>query len=177
MIHTSEKTERHAAMRCAELMAAAARTAPKACAVDMIETLVLDGEDKDRLSTVMRRIGTEADKPFFVRDAGNIDACHCVVLVAGVVDSRALDCGFCGIDDCASARQAGIACAVAVTDIGIALSSAALCAMDHRMDNRVLFTAGLAALDMGLFDEDVQVCYGLGLSVMGKNIFFDRQGL
>ncbi|MCL1796832.1 MAG: DUF2148 domain-containing protein [Eggerthellaceae bacterium] len=174
MIHASEVIEKRAALRCAEMMAAAARTAPKACGIDAIETLVLEGEEKDKLTTLMRRIGTESNKPFFVRDAANVDACPCLVLIAGATASRGLNCGYCGVDDCIEAKKTGIACALAVTDIGIALGSAAISAMECRIDNRVLFSAGVAALEAGLFPEEVRICYGIGLSVMGKNIFFDR---
>ena len=76
MIYTSETTEKNAAMRAAELMSAAARTAPKACGIDLIETIIFDGEDKDKLTAAMREIGTENDRPFFIRDASNVDACH-----------------------------------------------------------------------------------------------------
>jgi len=174
MIYTSDETERNAAMRVAELMAAAARTAPKACGIDLIETTVLDGEEKNILTAVMREIGTESGRPFFVRDAGNVDACHCVVLVGAGTKARGLNCGLCGVENCAVASRDGIACAMAINDLGIAVGSAAATAMDHRIDNRVLFTAGMAALKLNLFSVDVKICFGIGLATTGKNIFFDR---
>ena len=175
MEYTSEVTEKIAALQCAELMAAAARTAPKACGVDLIETLVLDGDDKDRLAATMRQIGKRDNKPFFIRDAGNIDDCHCVFLVGSGVKSRGLDCNYCGIQTCAAADAHGIACALSVDDLGIAVGSAAATAMDHRIDNRVLYTAGKAALKLKLFSDDVKICFGIGLAVKGKNVFFDRK--
>jgi len=174
MIYTSETTERNAAMRAAELMMAAARTAPKACGIDLIETMILDGEDKDRLTAAMREIGTEDDRPFFIRDAGNVDACHCIVLIGTGVKTRGLNCGLCGVENCATADKDGIACAMSANDLGIAVGSAAATAMDHRIDNRVLFTAGMAALKLKLFSSDVKMCFGIGLATAGKNIFFDR---
>ncbi|MCL2851568.1 MAG: DUF2148 domain-containing protein [Defluviitaleaceae bacterium] len=176
MIYRSNETELSAAMRVAELITAAARTAPKACAVDAIETLVLDGEDKDKLTAAMRELGA-GGKQFFIRDAGNVDACHCVVLVGVGVAPRKLDCSLCGTENCAAAVRDGIACALAVTDLGIAIGSAAATAMDHRIDNRILFTAGMAALKLRIFSDKVKVCYGIGLSASGKNIFFDRPAL
>ena len=174
MIITNETTEKNAAMCCAELMSAAARTAPKACGVDLIETLVLDGADKDRLTAAMREIGADSDRPFFIRDAGNIDACHCVVLIGAGVKPRGLNCGLCGVENCAAAEKDAISCALSVNDLGIAVGSAAATAMDHRMDNRVLFTAGMAALKLKLFADNLRICFGIGLSTSGKNIFFDR---
>ncbi|MDR3238711.1 MAG: DUF2148 domain-containing protein [Clostridiales bacterium] len=174
MIYKSEATEQSAAMRAAELMTAAARTAPKACGIDVTETLVLDGEDKCRLTAAMREIGKEAGLAFFIRDADNVDACHCVVLIATAVSPRGLDCALCGVKDCAAAADGGIACAMAVNDLGIAVGSAAATAMDHRIDNRVLYTAGMAALKLGLFPDQAKMCFGIGLATTGKNIFFDR---
>ena len=174
MIYASEVTEKNAAMRCAELMSAAARTAPKACGVDLIKTMVLDGEDKDRLTAAMREIGADNNKPFFIRDAGNVDACHCIVLIGAGVKPRGLDCGLCGVENCEAAGIDGIACAMAVNDLGIAVGSVAATAMDHRIDNRVLFTVGMAALKLKLFPDDVKMCFGIGLATTGKNIFFDR---
>jgi uncharacterized ferredoxin-like protein len=174
MIYTSIQTERNAAMRAAELMSAAARTAPKACGIDLIETMIVDGEDKDRLSAAMRQIGEEKGRAFFIRDAGNIDACHCVVLIGAGIKPRGLDCGLCGLENCTAAAKDGVACALSVNDLGIAVGSAAAIAMDHRIDNRVLFTAGMAALKLGLVGGNVKICFGIGLATAGKNIFFDR---
>ena len=175
MIYTSETTEKNAAMLSAELMSAAARTAPKACGVDLIETMILDGEDKNKLTATMREIGTEDDRPFFIRDAGNVDACHCIILIGAGVKTRGLNCGLCGVENCAAANKDGIACAMSVNDLGIAVGSAAATAMDHRIDNRVLFTAGMAALKLKLFSDDIKMCFGIGLATTGKNIFFDRK--
>ena len=175
MIYTSEQTERSAALKAAELMSAAARTAPKACGIDLIETMVLDGEDKNRLTAVMRQIGSESGKQFFIRDAGNIDACHCVILIGAKNKPRGLNCGLCGVKNCASADKEGVSCALSVHDLGIAVGSAAVTAMSNRMDNRVLFSAGMAALKLKLFEDEVKICFGIGLATTGKNIFFDRQ--
>jgi len=176
MVYTSEANERNAAMRVAELMSAAARTAPKACGVDLIKTMILDGEDKDRLTAAMRAIGAERDK-FFIRDAGNVDACHCIVLIGAGVTPRGLNCGLCGLENCAAAAKGRIPCALSVNDLGIAVGSAAATAMDHRMDNRILYTAGMATLKIKLFSEDIKMCFGIGLAATGKNVFFDRPAI
>jgi len=47
-------------------------------------------------------------------------------------------------------------------------------AMDHRIDNRVMYSAGKAAIEGGFLSEEVIVAYGIPLSVSGKNPFFDR---
>ena len=177
MIYRNDVTENNAVKQVAEFMAVTARTAPKACGVDVIETLVLDGADKDNLTAVMREIGQDSERPFFIRDAGNVDACHCVVLIGSGIGPRGLDCAFCGAENCIAAKEGGIACALAVHDLGIAVGSAAATAMDHRIDNRVLFTAGMAALKLKLFTDKVKICFGIGLAATGKNVFFDRPAI
>jgi len=177
MIYASDATEKNAAMRVSELMSAAARTAPKACGIDAVETMVIDGEDKDKLTAAMREIGTEKTKKVFIRDAGNVDACHCIVLIGAGVKPRGLNCSLCGTENCAAAVDNGIPCALAVHDLGIAVGSAAATAMDNRIDNRILFTAGMAALRLKLFSDNVKICFGIPLAINGKNIFFDRPPL
>jgi uncharacterized ferredoxin-like protein len=178
MIHKSSETERNATFRVAELMAVAARTAPKACGIDVIETLILDGDEKGSLTAAMRGMNLgKADNTYFVRDAGNVDSCHSIVLIGAAVNPRGLDCALCGVKDCATALKDGIACAMAVNDLGIAVGSAAATAMDSRIDNRVLFTAGMTALKLGLFPSKVKICFGIGLATTGKNVFFDRPAL
>ena len=173
MVYKSDTTEKNAAMRTAEMMSAAARTAPKACGVDLVETMVLDGEDKDKLTAAMREIGAGGDT-FFIRDAGNVDACHCIVLIGAGVKPRGLNCNLCGKGTCAGAGKEGVPCALSVNDLGIAVGSAAATAMDHRIDNRVLYTAGMATLKLKLFSDEVKICFGIGLATLGKNVFFDR---
>jgi len=174
VIYNSESTEKSAIFQCAQMMAVAARTAPKARGVDLIETVIIDGDEKEKLVATMKKIGEETNRPFFIRDAGNIANCPYVMFVGSDVKPRGLNCGLCGVKDCAAATTGGIACAMSVNDLGIALGSAAATAMDCRIDNRMLFTAGMAALQMKIFSEKVKMCFGFGLSASGKNIFFDR---
>ena len=174
MVYKSDEAEKCAAMRVAEMMSVAARTAPKACGVDLIETMILDGDDKDKLTAAMREIGKESNRPFFIRDAGNVDDCRCIILLGAGVKPRALNCGLCGKEKCSLAASEHIPCAMSVNDLGIAVGSAAATAMDHRVDNRILFTAGMAALKLKLFPDDVKICFGIGLATKGKNVFFDR---
>ena len=178
MIYTSDATEKIAALNVAQLMTTAARTAPKARGVDDIETLVLDDKDKDKLAATMRELGEKNGKPSFIRDAGNVDASHIVVLVGtNSKKPRGLNCKLCGVEDCAAAASGGIACAIAVNDLGIAVGSAAASAMDNRVDNRILFSAGIAALHLNLFSDKVGMCFGIPLAITGKSVFFDRPPL
>jgi len=45
--------------------------------------------------------------------------------------------------------------------------------MDHRIDNRIMFTIGKAASTLGMMPE-CKVIMGIPLSVSGKSPFFDR---
>ncbi len=48
-------------------------------------------------------------------------------------------------------------------------------AADSRVDSRVLYSAGRAALSLKLMDADVRMIMAVPLSVSGKSIFFDRK--
>lgn len=175
MIHKGEDAEKRAALAVAEKMVAAAKTAPKGSGVDDVIALILDGEDKDILSKHMRDIAGEIDLEFFDRDAGNVDASHCVVLIGMVENPLYIKgCGMCGFKNCGERKKAGTHCAFNLTDLGIAVGSAVSVAADNRMDNRVLYSAGQAALRMGCFPPAVKVCYGIPLATSSKSIFFDR---
>lgn len=173
---TSADAEKRAAFFVADLMAAAARTAPKGCGVDNIEVIILDGEEKDKLAEHMREIAKETGAEFFNRDAGNVDNSHCIVLIGIKDNPLGLEsCGLCGFENCGMMRKAGANCTFNITDLGIAVGSAASIAGDNRIDNRVFYSAGKAAVATGVFPEDVRVAYGIPLSTTSKSIFFDRE--
>ena len=94
-----------------------------------------------------------------------------------------LDCGACGYSTCAEMLDAqrqstvtpfmGPNCAVRMTDLGIAVGSAAKTASIHNVDNRVMYSVGVGALALGWL-EGCGVAYGIPLRASGKDIFFDR---
>ncbi|MEN1761231.1 ferredoxin domain-containing protein [Anoxynatronum sibiricum] len=175
MIYKSKELEKQAAMQVAQLMAAAARTAPKGKGADRLEMMVLDGTDKETLSQEMRRIAEDSGAAFFQRDAGNVDDSQVVLLIGtrnGVAGVPV--CGFCGFKNCAENVQHNGICAFATGDLGIAVGSAVSVAADHRCDNRIMFSAGKAALNLGYFGDDVIIAYGIPLAIKGKSPFFDR---
>ena len=175
MIISSVEVEKKAAMTVAELMVAAARTAPKGCGVDHLEFLVVAGEAKDKLAGEMKKIAEETGVAFFGRDSGNVNNSHVVVLLGTKIEPRGVPlCGFCGYENCDENRKHNGVCSFETGDLGIAIGSAVSIAANHRCDNRVLFSAGRAALNLGLFNEEVKVAYGIPLSISGKSPFFDR---
>lgn len=168
------------------LMAISARTAPKGKGKDSLMTLTVKKEDLPLLAREMDKFGQEYTLPFFTRDALNIkesEAC----LVVGIRGQEALgiNCQGCGFKSCADMEAAfriapiqespfsGPNCVIKMADLGIAIGSAVKTAALLNLDNRVMYTAGVAARSLGWIGG-CTVAYGIPVSVTGKNIFFDR---
>lgn len=159
-------------------MVLAARTAPKARGVNTIAISMLTGSDIQSLANTMLEIGEKEDNHIFTRDAGNlIDSAKVVVIVGTRIASLGLKtCGLCGFPDCtAKDRETDVPCAFNTGDLGIAIGSAVSIAMDARIDNRIMYTVGVAAVKMGLLGKDIKIVYGIPLSASSKNPFFDRK--
>jgi len=176
MFINSQKAEEQAILNLAYAICAAARTAPKACGIDHMDTAILTGDDKKKVADEMRRLGETLPAPFFIRDAGNVDASGAIVLVGVKYEPRGLNkiCGICGFADCAACIGAGATCVFTGVDLGIALGSAVALAADSRIDNRIMFTIGKAAVSLGLMSE-YKMIMGIPLSASGKSPFFDRK--
>jgi uncharacterized ferredoxin-like protein len=179
--------EDDALMTVAGLMALAARTAPKGKGVDTISVHIATGDEKEGLAEMMRTCGDETTRRIFLRDAGNVHDSGVVVLIGCRGDAAVgVNCGGCGYPTCAEFLAAvqdrpdpatpykGPNCAIRMADLGIAVGSAVKTAQVHNADNRVMFTAGVAAIKAGMLGDECTVAYGIPLSATGKNIFFDR---
>ncbi len=59
--------------------------------------------------------------------------------------------------------------------MGIAVGSAISIASDNRVDNRIMYTVGIAVKELNLFEEGTAIVYGIPLSATSKNPFFDRK--
>lgn len=177
MIYHSDAMENQAVLNAAANICAAARTAPKGKGIDYLETMVLTDEDKDRLADAMERMGQEQGVGFFLRDAGNIRAANAVVLLGMRENKRNLHdiCDYCHFKNCADCASHNGLCAFDAIDMGIALGSAVATAADSRVDSRILFSAGRAALEMGLMGSEVTLIFAVPISVSGKSPFFDRK--
>ena len=175
MYYSSAECEEKALLDAAFALCAAARTAPKGRGRDFILTAVVTGQEKEALARATERLGERYDAPIFLRDGGSIRKSGAVVLI-GVARNRRgqKHCGMCGREDCAAAEKAGCRCAFNDLDLGVASGSAAALASDLRIDNRIMYTGGLGAMELGLLGEGVENIMALPLSVGGKNIFFDR---
>jgi len=176
MKYDTNDSEKQTAMHVAHQMVTAARTAPKGCGVDKIKAFVLDGDDKKELSDEMRKLAVLPGLDFCIRDAINVEDSHCIVLIGVENIPLGLEsCGFCGFQNCVNSVKSGSLCAFNTTDLGIAIGSAVSIAADNRVDNRVMFSAGKAAISLGLMGKDVTVCFGIPLSTHTKSNFFDRE--
>lgn len=179
--------EQNAVMTVAELMALSARTAPKGKGIDTLEIRVLAAKDQKRLAARLEKLGKEKNIGFFLRDAKNIAAADACLLIGSRGDSAAgINCGGCGYATCAlfgKAREKnadagtfydGPNCVIRMADLGIAVGSAVKTAQIHNVDNRIMYSGGVAARNLGLLPKECTVVYVIPLSATGKNIFFDR---
>ncbi len=182
--------ESEAVVNVANLMALAARTAPKGKGVDTIGIRVVTGSMKNKLSDAIRSFGEEHGIGFFLRDAKNVRESAAVVLIgSNGRDTVGVNCGACGYPTCAAMAKAANAgkagkkrttpfegpnCAIRMADLGIAVGSAVKTASIHNADNRVMYSAGVGGMVLKLLPKDCTVAYGIPLAAAGKNIFFDR---
>lgn len=173
------EAEEEALLLVAQLMCASARTAPKARGMDNIETLIVKEEAvKEKIAQEMENIGEKEGLSFFLRDAESIRRSGVIVFIGTrVIPYNLRPCGFCGFPDCQAMQSAGGVCAFPIHDLGIAIGSAVSVANLHHIDNRIMFSAGVAALRLGLLPPEVKIAFAIPLSCTGKNIFFDRQFL
>ena len=170
----NERDERHEqVMHIARQMMTSARTAPKGKGVDVIEIALITDDDIRRLSEEMIAIHEENGFKFFLRDADNILNAECILLIGTREHAHGLNCGHCGYSNCAE-RPMGVPCAIVSVDVGIAIGSACATAADHRVDTRVMFSAGLAAQRLNILEGCRQV-FAIPVSASSKNPFFDRK--
>ena len=175
MLYDEKSCEEAAVLDTARRMCAAARTAPKARGIDYVQTMVVTGDEKEQLAREMDHLGEALNAATFIRDAKNVRESHAVVLIGTRFSQRGLNCGYCGFPDCKTCREAGATCAFDPLDQGIALGSAVSIAADNRIDNRIFYSAGRAALTLKLMDEDVKLIMAVPLSATRKSVYFDRK--
>jgi len=170
----SPETENYGVRIVATLMCVAAKTAPKAKGIDNIVTALIDKQDKQKLVDTMREIAKDFNHEIFNRDAEGIEKCPILVLIGTKISPINLKvCGLCGFNNCVECVEKGAICIFNPGDLGVAVGSAVAIAADNRVDNRIMYTAGFAAIKLKLLGEEVKIAYGIPLSVTGKNPFFD----
>lgn len=156
----------------------AATTAPKTRGVNNISSAIITADDITTLAEKMKQIGDDAGNHIFLRDSQNLlDGAKAVVLIACKISPAGLQiCGLCGFENCEEKKKhPDIPCVFNTTDLGIAVGSAVSVAADMRVDNRVMYTIGMAAKELNLMGEEYKIIYGIPLSASSKNPFFDRK--
>jgi uncharacterized ferredoxin-like protein len=180
----TEETE--AVRTVAGLMVLSARTAPKARGVDEIKTRIITGIELTQLGNEMVSYGDRNKIQFFIRDGKCMSISDACVLIGirGEVPVG-VNCQGCGFPTCQDFQEAytqknsygapftGPNCIIRIADLGIALGSAVKTAQVHNVDNRIMYSAGVAARSLGWL-SDCSSIYGIPLKGSGKNIFFDR---
>ena len=190
----NERTQRHEqVVASARQMLTAARTAPKARGVDIIEAILVEGDDLKLLAERMVEIGNNRNRPSFIRDAGNVLQAECIVAIGTRYQSLGLNCGHCGFATCAEREnsqfstlnfiakgsktfgsQFQVPCSLNSIDVGIAVGSACATAADLRLDTRVMYSIGVAVEQLGWIGEGIHLTMGIAVSASSKNPFFDR---
>ncbi len=183
------KAESEAIVEVAKLMIASARTAPKGRGVDNIMMAIVTGKEKDELADTMEKRSKNKKNPLqsFINDAIAVRSSPLVLLIGvrGTIPKKPenpLNCGACGYETCNEFIKVekkkgedftGPICIFEAMDLGIALGSSVKIASAMNIDNRLLYTMGAAAKDLGLLEADIII--SIPLSVTGKNIYFDRR--
>ena len=168
----------------AQQIMASARTAPKSCGLDsLVLKAIYDEPTMERIAVAMDRIFAKTGRALFQRDAGNLRNSSALILFAIGNKAIGLNCGACGMncneltERCRMPRPdtefGGPLCCFKSMDLGIALGSAAKMAAILGVDNRLMYSIGVAARAEGIIDGECVIA--MPMSLKGKNIYFDRR--
>lgn len=175
MLISERENRQERLLSVAHDMMTAARTAPKGKGFDIIEVLLVTGNDIHLLSEAMLTYSAKTGMKFITRDAENILQAEAVLFIGTRQQLHGLNCGYCGFATCAEKGEyPDVPCAINSTDVGIALGSACAVAADRRVDNRIMFSAGRVVQELGWM-EGCSNIYGIPISCSSKNPFFDRK--
>jgi len=168
----------------ANLMVAAATTAPKSKGFDDLTIEIVSGPTIQQITKEIEKMRKEdLTSPtfwFLEPDAEAVKESAAIFLI-GIHAKRpplTLDCKACGFRTCSDYEEAisqnktTALCAFKILDLGIALSSAITIAAQHFIDNRMVWSVGMAAQRLGLIEGDMIL--GIPLAAKGSNPFFDR---
>jgi len=148
----------------AELMVTSAKTAPKARGVDnIVSSIITERSELEKLAGKMRELAGRYGA-FFERDAESVLNSDAVVLIG----CKLVDMGLTQPDK----WSIDASVVNSLVNLGIAIGSAVKTASILNIDNRVMFSIGAAAQELGLLDADI--VYGIPLSARSKSIYFDR---
>ncbi|MEM4028071.1 MAG: DUF2148 domain-containing protein [Desulfurococcus sp.] len=162
---TEQEAFKKAVETVASLMLASAKTAPKARGIDnIVSAIITEKQELEALAEYMKKLA-EKYGAFFERDAENVLNSDAVVLIGCKITRLNLAKPEKWVLDADTINS--------IVNLGIALGSAVKTASLLNIDNRIMYSIGVAAQELGLIDTDI--VYGIPLSVKGKNIYFDRK--
>ena len=102
------------------------------------------------------------------------DGVFALGIKAGIPEG--INCGLCGCEDCSDfikeLNNKNVNCTFRIIDLGMLIGKAAGILADYRIDNRIFYSVGEAIRKKEFKDSNLVI--GIGLSVKGNNIFFDR---
>jgi uncharacterized ferredoxin-like protein len=152
-------------MFIAKLMIIAAKTAPKAKGIDNVVIKLLDSrEELEALAKKMEELAQVYGEDRWRRDADNVRRSDAVVLIG----CKVVDIGV----ETPKIWRIDANTVLSIVNLGIAVGSAVKIASILNVDNRVMFTVGVAAQELKIIDADYVL--GIPLSATSKNIYFDR---
>lgn len=179
MLKKEEEIRDAAVLAAAEEILLALRTAPKTRGIDNISLLVASLDHKEMLAAKMDEINERSggQRPSFSRDAKGVMASPAIILIGARTAPCGLNCAWCGYPTCAEKTEKApqAPCVFGPVDLGIAAGVAAVKLAEKHIDNRMMFSIGMAALALDWFPPETTVALGFPMSVTGKNPFFDRK--
>jgi len=161
----------------AKNMLVAARTAPKGKGKNTLEMFIVTGKDLVELSNTLYKMGIESNVDFYLRDAENLLQSTAAIIIGTEIKTLGLNeiCQLCGFENCKEKeKHPNTPCVFNTGDLNLAIGSAVSLASDLRVDNRVMFSVGKAAIEAKLFEKNIRIAFGIPLSSSSKNPFFDR---
>jgi uncharacterized ferredoxin-like protein len=167
-------------LQAAKMMSVVARTAPKTRGVDDIVVKLVAGKEVELIADKLDEMGKKRNRRSHLINAEHLRKTPALLLI-GVKYSKGagLDCGGCGFETCSEFNSTeqrhlndyyGPNCIMKVMDLGIAIGSVVKFAGELCVDNRIMYSAGSAAIQLGLMDA--QICLAVPLSATGKNIYW-----
>ncbi|MCC8189251.1 MAG: DUF2148 domain-containing protein [Planctomycetes bacterium] len=175
MLRREEEIRAPAVWAAAQEVLLAIRTAPKTRGLDKLEMCLASGDEQAILAAKMDEVNERSGgaRPTFSRDAKGVLAASAILVVAAAPTPYGLNCGWCGFPTCGE-KPPAVPCAFGAIDLGIGAGVAAAKLAGKHIDNRMMFSMGVAALELGWFSADATLALGFPLSVSGKNPYFDR---
>lgn len=176
-IYRETEIRKESVLSIAKKMLIAARTATKGKGKNTLEMLIVSGDELINLSDHLHKMGTSMNIDFYHRDAENLLMSEAAVIIGTIIKPLGLNeiCQLCGFKNCKEKeKHPNTPCVFNTGDLNLAIGSAISLAADFRVDNRVMFSIGKAAIDANIFEQDIKIAYGIPLSASSKNPFFDR---